>query len=117
MNDTRTAGRWSFSRNQLGQSPFDVRCKAAQFAEIIETDRIVHDYGEGPQANRTRVNRRRASNDDQRAARVRRKAHLRDTQGPETSKTPRNPEGFAMEARGIEPRQPRVSHVANRRIA
>ncbi len=30
------------------------------------------------------------------------KGHLRDTQGPETNKTPRNSEGFAMEARGID---------------
>ena len=50
---------------------------------------------------------------DERAARVRRKAHLRHTQGPETSKTPRNPEGVAMEARGIEPRsEPRSQTVS-----
>ncbi len=42
---------------------------------------------------------------DARAALVRRKAHLRHTQGPETSKTPRKSEGLAMEARGIEARE------------
>ena len=34
-----------------------------------------------------------------------RKAHLRHTQGPRTTKTLRKPEGFAMEARGIEARE------------
>ncbi len=42
------------------------------------------------------------------------KGHLRDTQGPETNKTPRKPEGFAMEARGIEPRSEPRSEVALR---
>ncbi len=49
-----------------------------------------------------------------RAARIRRKAHLRHTQGPETNKTPRKSEGFAMEARGIEPRSEPRSTVALR---
>ncbi len=41
------------------------------------------------------------------------KGHLRDTQGPRTTKTPRKPEGFAMEARGIEPRsEPRSEAVS-----
>ncbi len=43
-----------------------------------------------------------------------RKAHLRHTQGPETHKTPRKSEGFAMEARGIEPRSEPRSEVALR---
>ena len=42
---------------------------------------------------------------DARAARVRRKGHLGYTQGPRPTKTPRKPEGFAMEARGIEARE------------
>ncbi len=42
------------------------------------------------------------------------KGHLRDTQGPRTTKTPRKPEGFAMEARGIEPRSEPRSTVALR---
>ncbi len=39
---------------------------------------------------------------------------LRDTQGPETNKTPRDSEGFAMEARGIEPRSEPRSEAALR---
>ncbi len=42
------------------------------------------------------------------------KGHLRYPQGPKTNKTPRNSEGFAMEARGIEPRSEPRSTVALR---
>ncbi len=45
-----------------------------------------------------------------------RKAHLRHTQDPETNKTPRNSEGFAMEARGIEPRSEPQSNTASTRV-
>ena len=49
---------------------------------------------------------------DARAAPVRRKTNLRHTQGPETSKTTRKPEGLAVEARGIEPYTTRARRVA-----
>ncbi len=42
------------------------------------------------------------------------KGHLRYPQGPKTTKTPRNSEGFAMEARGIEPRSEPRSEAALR---
>ena len=41
------------------------------------------------------------------------KGHPRDTQGSRTTKTPRKPEGFAMEARGIEPRSEPRSEAAS----
>ena len=42
---------------------------------------------------------------DARAARVRRKAHLRHTRGPETTKPPEILGALSVEARGIEARE------------